>query len=79
MLSEYSIEQVFNCAETGLQYRLLPHKTMVSYSLFEKIAKGREKCEDWVTICACANVTGSIMLPLLIIGKATRLHCFYMH
>ena len=74
VLSEYSIEQVFNCDETGLQYRLLPQKTLVS--LFEKRAEGRKKCKDRVTICACANVTGSIKLPLFFIGKVARPRCF---
>ena len=85
VLSEYSTEQVFNCDDTGLQYRLLPQKTLVSLfekraegriSLFEKRAKGRKKCKDRVTICACANVNGSIKLPLLFIGKAARPLCF---
>jgi len=40
VLAEYSIEQIFNCDETGLQYHLLPCKTLVS--LFEKIAEGRK-------------------------------------
>ena len=74
VMSEYSTEQVFNCDETGLQYRLLPQKTLVS--LFEKRAEGRKKCKDRVTICACANVNGNIKLPLLFIGKAARPRCF---
>ena len=43
-MSEYFTEQVFNCDETGLQYRLLPQKTLVN--LFEKRAEGRKKCKD---------------------------------
>lgn len=40
VLAEYYTEQIFNCDETGLQYRLLPRKTLVS--LFEKRAEGRK-------------------------------------
>ena len=74
VLAEYSTEQTFNCDETGLQYRLLPQKTLVS--LLEKRAEGRKKCKDRVTICACAKVTGTIKLPLLFIGKSARPRCF---
>jgi len=57
VLANYSTEQIFNCDETGLQYHLLPQKTLVS--LFEKRAEGRKKCKDRVMVCACANVTGT--------------------
>ena len=41
MVEGYSHHQIFNCDETGLQYHLLPRKTLVS--LFEKRADGRKK------------------------------------
>ena len=63
VIEGYSPHQVFNCDETGLQYRLLPTKTLASQ--FEKRAEGRKKVKDRVTINACANITGSIKLPLL--------------
>ena len=71
VLAEYYTEQIFNCDETGLQYRLLPRKTLVRKEL-----KEGKKCKDRITICACANVTGTIKLPLLFIGKAAKPHCF---
>jgi len=74
VLAEYSTEQIFNCDETGLQYRQLPRKTLGS--LFEKGAEGRKKCKDRITICACANITGTIKLPLLFIGKGAKPRCF---
>jgi len=33
LLAEYSIEQIFNCDETGLQYRLKPLKTLIRREL----------------------------------------------
>ena len=73
-MSGYDTEQVFNCDNTGLQFCLLPQKTLVHG--FEKRAKGKKKSKDCVTICACANITGTIKLPLLLIRKAARPHCF---
>ena len=70
----YDTEQLFNCDETGLQFRLLPQKTLAH--AFEKRVEGRKKLKDCVTISACANVTGTIKLPLLLIGKAAWLCCF---
>ena len=72
-MSGYDTEQLFNCDKTGLQFHLLPHKTLAH--AFEKRAKGRNKSKDRVTISACANVTGTIKLPPLLIGKAARPRC----
>ena len=66
MIENYTHDQIFNCDETGLQFRLLPQKTLAC--LFEKRAEGRKKIKDRVTLNACANITGSIKLPLLFIG-----------
>ena len=74
LISGYNVDQIFNCDETGLYYRCLPDKTLAS--AFEKRADGRKKAKDRVTVSACANVTGSIKLPLLFIGKAKRPRCF---
>ena len=58
VIEGYSPHHIFNCDETGLQYRLLPRKTLAS--LFEKTAEGRKKAKEHVTINACASITGSI-------------------
>ena len=69
-----TLNQIFNCDETGLNFRLLPDKTLASS--FEKSADGRKKSKERVTINACANATGSIKLPLQVIGTAKRPRCF---
>lgn len=66
--NDYCLDQVFNCDETGLYYKLLPKKTLAAH--FEKSADGRKTQKERVTISACSNVTGTIKLPLLFIGKA---------
>ena len=68
-MSGYDTEQLFNCDETGLQFRLLPHKTLAH--AFEKRAKGRNKSENRVTISVCANVTRTTKLPLLLVRSMT--------
>ena len=52
-----TLHQVFNCDETGLYWKLMPSKTLVSSR--EREAKGFKKPKDRVTLMACANATGS--------------------
>ena len=65
---------MFNCDETDLYYRLLPQKTLAS--VFETRADGWKRAKDRVTISVCANITGSIKLLLLFIGKYDHPKCF---
>ena len=69
-----TLNQIFNCDETGLNFRLLPDKILASS--FEKSADGRKKSKERVTINACANATGTVKLLLQLIGKAKRPRCF---
>ena len=69
-----SLNQLFNCDETGLYWKLMPNKTLVSSR--EKEAKGFKVPKDRVTIMPCANATGSIKFPLLFIHKSLNPRCF---
>ena len=69
-----SLNQVFNCDETGLNFRLLPNCTLAAG--FEKIAAGRKKSKDCVTLNLCSNASGTIKLPVHLIGTAQRPRCF---
>ena len=69
-----SLNQIFNCDETGLNFRLLPDVTLAAS--FEKTADGRKKSKDRVTINLCSNASGTIKLPVHLIGKAKRPRCF---
>ena len=64
-----SIEQLFNCDETVLYWKLMPNKTLVSSR--EKEAKGFKMPKDRVTVMPCANASGSIKFPLLFIHKSS--------
>ena len=70
----YSLDQIFNCDETGLNFRLLPTKTLAQS--FEKSADGRKKSKDRVTLNLCSNASGTIKLPVHLIGKAKKPRCF---
>lgn len=73
-LEEYSLDQLFNCDETGLYFRQSPSRTLVIAN--EGKPDGRKKSKDRITINPCANGSGSIKLPLQLIGKSMRPCCF---
>ena len=56
--NNYTLNQIFNCDETGLSYKLLPEKTLASS--FENLAPGRKKQKEQVTINACSNGLGQL-------------------
>ncbi len=67
-------EQIFNCDETGLYYRMLPDKTLASRE--EKSAPGYKKSKERLTVMACSNVTADCKLPLVVIGKSKKPRAF---
>lgn len=69
-----TLEQVYNCDETGLYYRMFPTNTLASKT--EKNASGMKKQKERVTLMACSNASGSHKLLLLFIGKAANPRCF---
>ena len=72
----FTLEEIYNCDETGLYYRLLPEKTLAARS--ENEAPGMKKQKERVTLIACSNATGSHKLPLMFVGKAQNPRCFKM-
>ena len=73
MTEGYSADQIFNCDETGLYFKMLPGHTLAS--VYNQ-PDGTKKAKDMVTINACANASGIIKLPLLLIGKGKNPRCF---
>ena len=69
-----TLEQIYNCDETGLYYKMLPTKNVTTKA--EKNASGVKKQKERVTLMACSNVSGSHKLPFLFIGKAANPRCF---
>lgn len=71
---QLSLQRVFNCDEAGLNFHLLPDKTLAG--TFEKSADGRKASKERVTVNVCSNATGTVKLPLQLIGKAKKPCCF---
>ena len=69
-----SVHQIFNCDETGLYFRLLPQQTLAA--AFEKSADGQKKSKDRVTLNLCSNASGSIKVPVQLIGRFKQPRCF---
>uniref|UniRef100_K7G5U3 DDE-1 domain-containing protein n=1 Tax=Pelodiscus sinensis TaxID=13735 RepID=K7G5U3_PELSI len=61
-----SCKQIYNCDERGLNYKMLPSKTLAFRA--EASAPGKER----VTILACSNTTSNHKLRLTFIGKAKK-------
>ena len=64
------MEQLFNCDETGLNFIMLPSKTLVAKD--ERSAPGYKKSKERVTILSCLNAFGNLKLKLIVIGKSKK-------
>ena len=67
-------EQIYNADETGLLWKCLPQRTLVSCR--EKSAPGFKKAKDHLTVLGCTNATGTHKLKPVLIGKSARPRCF---
>ncbi|XP_054281171.1 jerky protein homolog-like [Macrosteles quadrilineatus] len=76
LLSEegYDDNNVYNADETGLYWKKMPTKSLVSKK--EMSAPGFKASKSRITAMVCANKTGTHRLPLLIIGKSKNPRCF---
>ena len=74
MEHNFTPDQLFNCDETGLYWRLLPNKTLADAS--EKCAKNFKSPKDRVTLMATANASGYFQLPLVFTHKSAKPRCF---
>ncbi|GBB97722.1 hypothetical protein RclHR1_03050011 [Rhizophagus clarus] len=54
LIREYSLDNVFNCDETGLYWKMEPKRTISN-----KPVSGRKQSKDRVTILLCSNATGT--------------------
>ncbi|XP_054259713.1 jerky protein homolog-like [Macrosteles quadrilineatus] len=67
-------DQLYNCDESGLNFKMLPSCTLASKE--ENSAPGYKKKKERVTIMACSNVTGNNKLKLCMIGKSNKPRAF---
>ena len=69
-------EQVYNCDETGLYFKMLPDKTLAQKTDDNKTL-GFKQCKNRLTALLCCNSTGSHKLQPLIIGKFENPRCLH--
>ena len=67
-------EQIYNCDEIGLNYKMLPSRTLASGA--EKTAPGFKTVKPKVTLLVCSNASGSHKLPLVLIGQSSKPRAF---
>ena len=70
----YTRDQIFNANETGLWWRMIPSRSLVSAD--ERNPKSFKLSKDRVTILACSNASGSCRIPLAFIHKSIKPRCF---
>ena len=66
--NELTPDQIYNCDETGLNWKCLPSKALAANE--EATATGFKKNKERVTVLTCANASGKHKLKLLVIGKS---------
>ena len=67
-------EQIYNADETGLLWKCLLQRTLVSCR--EKSAPGFKKAKDRLTVLGCTNAIGTHKLKPVLIGKSAKPRCF---
>jgi hypothetical protein len=70
-LSNFSLEDIYNMAESGLVFSMDPNTTLA----FDKVC-GQTKAKARLTMALCTNATGSDKRKPLIIWKYAKLQCF---
>lgn len=65
--------QVYNIDETGLNFKMLPTKTLAASN--ESVA-GTKLMKDRLTVTPCSNADGTHKLPLFVIGKSKKPRAF---
>lgn len=67
-------DQIYNADETGLFFKVMPNKTLVSFK--ETTAPGRKVSKERLTFLACTNASGMHKVKPFLIGKALNPRAF---
>ena len=65
---KYSYDQIFNCDETGLNWKKMPSRTFLTKN--EKSAPGFKVSKDRFTLLFCANASGTFRCKLMLVYKS---------
>ncbi|XP_060577429.1 jerky protein homolog-like [Ruditapes philippinarum] len=69
-------DQIYNCDETALYFKMLPDKTLACKTDTQKTL-GFKQAKDRVTVLLCCNKAGTHKLAPLVIGKFGKPRCFH--
>jgi hypothetical protein len=67
-------DQIYDIDKSGLNYKMLPQKTLASNQ--EKAVSGIKVAKETVTVAACSNVSGKNKRPLFVIGTSCKRRAF---
>ena len=70
----YTRDHIFNAGVTGLWWKLMPSRSLVSSG--ETNAKNFKQSKDRVTLLGCPNASGTCKFPLAFIHKSARPRCY---
>ena len=70
----YTRDDVYNTHKPGINWRALPKKLLAARK--ETTAPSFKISKERITTMVCANASGKLILPLVVIGKAKKPHCF---
>jgi len=70
-------QQVFNCDETGLFWKKMPHRTYITQE--EKALPGHKSMKDRLTLLFCGNASGDCKLKPLLIYHSENPRAFKKH
>ena len=74
IVSEYSLEEIFNLDEFGLLFKFLPSNTYVIKEEKKKTLRGNLKSKKRISVITCVNATGQFV-PQAIISTAAQPFC----
>lgn len=69
-LRGYTKEQIYNADETGLNFKMMPKKSLASKN--ERSAPGHKIDKQRVTVLFCANAEGNHRIRPMVIGKSKK-------
>jgi len=71
---DYSLDQIYNADETGLNYKSLPNTSLTMAQ--EKTASDTKKKMEQISFLSCSNASASHSMPLTFIHKVMNPRCF---
>lgn len=75
---DYDPDCIFNMDETCLLYRLLPNRSFLAPQENRQTARSAEDmgAKERLTVIVCANASGTLKMPLALIGRCKQPTCF---